>query len=82
MAVKGQLQREGLVTHLVARSFFDLTPQLLELAQGRDIGDTALARGDEGRSGPQPGRDEAQRRREETQRRQSHAALPVGRNFH
>jgi len=82
MAVRGKLQREGLVVHIVAHSFYDLTPRLLDLAQGLDIGDGILARGDEGRSGPQPGRDEAERRREERLRQAARAALPSGRNFH
>ncbi len=82
MAVRGKLQREGLVVHIVAHDFFDLTPRLLDLAQGYDIGDAVLARGDEGRTGPQPGRDEADRRRDERLRMQARAALPSGRNFH
>jgi error-prone DNA polymerase len=82
LAVRGQLQREGLVTHLVSRSFTDFTPSLIELAQGHDIGDAVLARGDEGRSGPQPGRDEGERRRQEQLSREAYAALPSGRNFH
>ena len=50
--------------------------------QGHDIGDAVLARGDEGRGGPQPGRDEAARRQREMLERQAQAALPRGRNFH
>ncbi len=82
LAVRGQLQREGLVTHLVSRSFTDFTPSLLDLAQGLDIGDAMLAHGDEGRTGPQPGRDEGERRRREQLDREAYAALPSGRNFH
>jgi len=82
LAVRGQLQREGLVTHIVSRDFTDFTPRLLELAQGHDFGNVVLARGDEGRTGPQPGRDEGERRRREMLDRQARAALPSGRNFH
>jgi error-prone DNA polymerase len=82
LAVRGQLQREGLVTHLVSRSFTDFTPSLLDLAQGFDIGNGVLAHGDEGRSGPQPGRDEGERRRREQLDREAYAAMPSGRNFH
>ncbi len=82
ISIRGQLQREGLVTHIVSRSFTDLTPQLIEIAQGHDIGNAVLARGDEGRSGPQPGRDEGARRQREMLERQAQAALPRGRNFH
>lgn len=82
LAVRGQLQREGLVTHIVSRDFTDFTPHLLELAQGHDFGDAMLLRSDEGRTGPLPGRDEGERRRREMLDRQARAALPGGRNFH
>ena len=82
MSVRGQLQREGLVTHIIARSFTDYTPLLLDLAQGHDIGTAALARSDEGRTGPPPDRDEGERRRLEVERSIARAALPTGRNFH
>jgi error-prone DNA polymerase len=81
LAVRGKVQREGLVIHVIAQSFTDMTPYLLDIAAGHDLGDRALARGDEGRNDPQ-GRDEAARRREENQRRVARAALPQGRNFH
>ena len=82
IAVRGQLQREGLVTHVVARSFVDFTPQLVQLAHGHDFGDAVLARADEGRTGHPAGRDEGERRRREALERQARAALPSGRNFH
>lgn len=81
LAVRGKVQREGLVIHVIAQSFTDMTPHLLDIAAGHDLGDRVLARGDEGRNEP-PGRDEAARRREENQRRIARAALPGGRNFH
>ena len=86
MGVKGELQREGLVLHLIAREFFDFTPPLLALASGHDLGEGALARADEVKNGPyrsdSGGRDEGYRRRREMAERQSRAALPGGRNFH
>jgi error-prone DNA polymerase len=85
MAVKGKLQKEGLVIHVIAEDFYDFTPQLLQLADGHDIGDHALARADEGRrEGPETsgGRDDAAIRRREIAQRQARAALPKGRNFH
>ncbi len=82
LAVKGQLQREGLVIHIIARQFTDMTPQLLALADGHDMDEGALARGDEARRGTEDPRDEAQKRRRETTQRQIKAALPSGRNFH
>jgi error-prone DNA polymerase len=81
LAVRGKVQREGLVIHVIAQKFEDMTPYLLEIAAGHDLGDRVLARGDEGRNEP-PGRDEAGRRREENARRIARAALPSGRNFH
>ncbi len=84
LAVRGQLQREGLVTHLVAASFIDLTSHLTALANGHDLGDAVLARADEGRNGPPPydRRETGERRRLEALERQARAALPSGRNFH
>jgi len=81
LAVRGRLQREGRVIHVVAQDFTDMTPALIEIANGRELGEEVLARGDEGRNEP-PGRDEAHRRREEQAARTARAALPVGRNFH
>ena len=68
--------------HVIARSFTDMTPSLLQIASGHDLGDVVLARGDEGKSGPHPGRDEPLLRRQEVIERQARAAMPVGRNFH
>jgi error-prone DNA polymerase len=84
LAVRGQLQREGLVTHLVAQSFTDLTPELTALADGVEFGDGVLARADEGRTGSPEvdGRDLAEARRRQAAQRQARAALPSGRNFH
>jgi len=83
LAIRGEVQREGLVTHLIARSFHDLTPQLLAVADGHELGDGALARADEGKrdSRVDPRLDAERKHRQETLR-QAHAALPSGRNFH
>jgi len=82
MAVRGKLQREGLVVHIISHDFHDLTPRLIEVAQGIDLGDQMLMRADEGKSGPPRPRDESERRRQEMLQRQARAALPGGRNFH
>ncbi|KQN73591.1 error-prone DNA polymerase [Devosia sp. Leaf64] len=82
MAVRGQLQREGLVIHVIAKDFIDLTPQMAKMANGVEIGETVLARADEGASGGPKGRN---REQEEYQKRVSQRlfdALPAGRNFH
>jgi error-prone DNA polymerase len=34
LAVRGRLQREGLVVHVVAETFLDLTPELRKLRDG------------------------------------------------
>lgn len=85
LAVRGELQREGRVIHIVAKTFTDLTPHLTALANGQDLGDAVLARADEGRTGPHgppDGRDVAELRRREAFERQARAAMPRGRNFH
>jgi len=82
LAVRGKLQREGLVVHIVAEELFDMTPHLLDLAHGHDFGDRILARGDEGKSGPHESRTRDATLAIEKARRQAYAALPGGRNFH
>ncbi|KRA44993.1 hypothetical protein ASD80_07450 [Devosia sp. Root635] len=82
LAVRGQLQREGRVIHIIAEQLTDMTSHLLDLAHGADIGERVLARGDEGRTGSPPGRDRQTIPEAERARRQAYAALPGGRNFH
>ncbi|KKC35162.1 hypothetical protein WH87_18085 [Devosia epidermidihirudinis] len=82
LAVRGQLQREGHVIHIIAEQLTDMTGHLLDLAHGLDIGDRILARGDEGKSGPQPERDRQVHLEIERARREAYTALPGGRNFH
>ncbi len=41
MAVKGEVQKEGLVVHLIALEVFDMTPELEHRRLGHDIGDAA-----------------------------------------
>ncbi|WEK04272.1 MAG: error-prone DNA polymerase [Candidatus Devosia phytovorans] len=84
LAVRGQLQREGLVIHIIAEQLTDMTSHLLDLAQGAEIGDRVLARADEGKSGPHgsQSRDRNAIREIEMARRRAYAALPGGRNFH
>ena len=83
MAVKGRLQIEGKVIHIVAESFTNMTDDLVALTGGQSVGDKALARGDEGRSGDTPPSYELPSiRQEEAAERAARAALPKGRNFH
>ncbi len=84
LAVRGQVQREGIVVHIIAEDMVDMTPQLLDLSHGKDFGDKVVARADEGKSGP-PGshsRDRNAIREIELARRRAYAAMPKGRNFH
>jgi len=84
LAVSGKVQVEGRVIHVIAEDMIDLTPHLLDLSHGKDIGERILARGDEGKSGP-PTSDSRNReslREIEMARRQAYAAMPGGRNFH
>ncbi|MBK1794959.1 error-prone DNA polymerase [Devosia sp. WQ 349] len=84
LAVRGQVQREGLVIHIIAEQLVDLTPHLLDISNGLDMGDAVVARADEGKSGP-PGshsRDRNAQREIEQARKRAWAALPTGRNFH
>ena len=80
--MRGKLQREGLVIHIIAEQLIDMTDHLLDLANGIDIGARVLARGDEGRSDSSPSRDREVMREIEQARRRAYAALPGGRNFH
>jgi len=82
VAVRGQVQKQDGVIHVIARSLVDLTPQLIALADGRDIGPNALARADEGRAGPQSRMDGGRDTRESVGERQARQAMPKGRNFH
>jgi DNA polymerase III alpha subunit len=84
LAVKGKVQAEGLVIHVIVEDMTDLTPQLLAISNGADIGDAVVARADEGKSGPpvSQSRDRHVLHAEEMARRRAHAALPGGRNFH
>jgi error-prone DNA polymerase len=51
LAVRGKLQTDGNVIHVIAQSFIDMTPLLIGLAQGRDLGQASISRADEGREG-------------------------------
>jgi len=83
LGVRGQLQREGLVVHLIAKELIDLTPDLLRIANGHDIGEAMIAHADEGKSGPHGSRGrERDQYRDLVAKRVQEAALPLGRNFH
>jgi len=84
LAVRGKVQSGHGVIHVVAEDFEDLTPYLLDLSHGHDIGERVLARADEGKSGSdrQESRNRDAQREIELARRRAYAALPGGRNFH
>jgi error-prone DNA polymerase len=81
LAVRGRVQIEGLVIHVVAETFTDMTDDLIALAGGHSIGNAALIPADEGDMNQPPFYDVARLRKEETAARQARAALPKGRNF-
>lgn len=81
MGVRGRLQVEGLVVHVVAEQFTDLTGELTALASGRSLGDRVLARADEGTLDVTPAHDLPRLKQEEAAERQARAAMPKGRNF-
>jgi error-prone DNA polymerase len=84
LAVAGKLQTDGRVIHVIAQNFTDMTPMLVKVAQGHELGPARLSRADEGREGLpiRGGREEPMLRNEERLARQARAALPGGRNFH
>ncbi|MDC9823985.1 error-prone DNA polymerase [Devosia sp. ZB163] len=83
MAVRGEVQKEGLVIHVIAREVFDMTPMLLDLASGLDIGEGMIANADEGKTGPHGSARGGDKRQDlEAERKRVHDALPSGRNFH
>ena len=84
LAVRGKLQTDGRVIHVIAQTFTDLTPMLVKVAQGHQLSPSILSPADEGREGLtlRGGRDEPKLRHEERVARQARAALPSGRNFH
>jgi error-prone DNA polymerase len=82
LAVRGELQREGLVVHIIAKDLYDMTAPLLKLANGQDMGDAVIARGDEGKTGTPESRTSHITRHQEMMERQARAAMPSGRNFH
>ena len=84
LAVRGKVQSSHGVIHIVAEDMTDLTPYLLDLSHGKDIGERMLARADEGKSGSDrpESRNREALREIELARRRAYAALPGGRNFH
>jgi DNA polymerase III alpha subunit len=84
LLVRGHVQKADAVIHVIAEDMEDWTPDLLDLAHGKDIGDAIIARADEGKSGPHgsQSRDRNVLREIEPARRRAYASLPSGRNFH
>lgn len=83
MAVTGEVQKEGLVIHVIARKVFDQTSMLLDLAGGIDIGESMIANADEGKTGPHGSARGGDKHHDlDAERKRIHDALPSGRNFH
>jgi error-prone DNA polymerase len=81
LAVRGPLQIESGIIHVVAERFADLTGDLAALSNGRELGDTSLARADEGTLDTIPNHELPRLRQQEAAERRARAALPSGRNF-
>ena len=81
MAVRGKLQVEGLVIHVVAESFTNLNDELASLSNGKALGDSVLAPADEGTLDVTPFYELPRLKQEEAAERQARAAMPKGRNF-
>jgi error-prone DNA polymerase len=83
MSVRGQVQKEGLVVHVIAKEVFDMTPTLVSIAGGYDLGDAAIANADEGKIGARgSARGSSKTQDIEAERESMRRALPSGRNFH
>ena len=83
MAVRGEVQKEGIVVHVIARQVYDMTPLLLELSDGADIGESMIANADEGKTGPHGSARGGDKHHDlEAERKRIRDALPFGRNFH
>nr|WP_245895367.1 error-prone DNA polymerase [Devosia submarina] len=82
LGVKGTLQREGIVIHVIAKEFVDLTSDMAAIAGGADIGERIIARADEGKTGGPSGRNREQEQYQEALRQRLVDVLPAGRNFH
>jgi error-prone DNA polymerase len=81
MAVRGKLQIEGLVIHVVAESFTNLNDELAALSNGKALGDNVLAHADEGTLDITPFYELPRLKQEEAAERRARAAMPKGRNF-
>jgi DNA polymerase III alpha subunit len=81
LAVRGKVQSEKGIIHIIAQDMDDLTPQLLDLSHGRLVeGDVVPGVGDPAETGPLGDLDTTQEIA--LARRRAYAALPGGRNFH
>lgn len=82
LGVKGTLQREGIVIHVIAKEFVDLTGDMASIAGGADIGERVIARADEVKMGGPKGHNREQEQYDAEIHRRLADALPGGRNFH
>ncbi|WEJ60432.1 error-prone DNA polymerase [Devosia sp. FJ2-5-3] len=82
LGVRGKLQREGIVIHVIAEKFVDLSRDMAAIAGGTEIGERTIARADEVKSGGPKGRNREQEQYDASVSRRLLDALPAGRNFH
>ncbi|MGB3809938.1 MAG: error-prone DNA polymerase [Parvibaculum sp.] len=78
--IKGRVQKEGIVTHIIADEIEDLTYELSTISTTHEIGDANLARADVAHDGPDP-RERRIALHEEQQLRAARF-VPKSRDFH
>jgi len=78
--IRGRVQKEGLVIHVIADEVEDLTYELATLSTATDLGTSHFARGDLGGDGPDPRATKAARHEDRTLR--AARFVPKSRDFH
>lgn len=78
--IKGRVQKEGIIVHVIAEEIEDLTHELATISTVDDLGDANLARGDLGGEGPDPRAVKAAHY--EAQHLRAARFVPKSRDFH
>jgi error-prone DNA polymerase len=82
ISIRGVLQREGKVIHVIAEQVMDFSDKLAELTQDAVIGDSGLARADEVKTGITLESRRLSEQREADRKARAGAILPKSRDFH
>lgn len=78
--IKGRVQKEGIIVHVIADEIEDLTHELATISTANDMGAANLARGDLGGDGPDPRA--AKAARHDAQHLRAARFVPKSRDFH